>query len=86
MTLVLVIIQSVVPDGIRGRVSSIYLLHVGGMMAVFNLIYGNLAEVFNPSRVLGIAGALFVIVMAVSFLWTPIRRLYFFGLQPQLNT
>jgi MFS family permease len=81
MTLILVIIQTIVPDGIRGRVSSIYLLHVGGMMAVFNLIYGNLAEIFNPAAVLGSAGLLFVLVMAVSFLWAPMRRLYFFGLQ-----
>ena len=85
MTLVLVIMQTIVPDRIRGRVSSIYLLHVGGMMAVLNLIYGNLAETFDASVVLGTSGALFVLVMAVSLLWTPLRRLYFFGLQRELN-
>ena len=85
MTLVLVIIQSIVPDGIRGRVSSIYLLHVGGMMALFNLINGNLAEMFNAPVVLGTAGALFVLVMAVSLLWAPLRRLYLSGLQQELR-
>ena len=85
MTLVLVIIQSIVPDGIRGRVSSIYLLHVGGMMALFNLINGNLAEVFNAPVVLGTAGALFVLVMAVSLLWAPLRRLYRSGFQQDLR-
>ena len=84
-TLVLVIVQSIVPDGIRGRVSSIYLLHVGGMMALFNLINGNLAEVFSAPIVLGTAGGLFVLVMAVSLLWTPLRRLYLSGLQQELR-
>ena len=54
-------------------------------MALFNLINGNLAEVFNAPVVLGTAGALFVLVMAVSLLWAPLRRLYLSGLQQELR-
>ena len=37
MTLTHTMIQSVVPDGIRGRVAGIYSVHIGGIMASANL-------------------------------------------------
>ena len=76
MTLTAVIVQSIVPDGIRGRVSSIYSMHIGGMMAMFNLVNGSLADVFNPSLVLTVTGAVFIGVMAISLLRVPLRALY----------
>ena len=83
MTMTAVILQSLVPDGIRGRVMSIYLLHIGGMMALFNLVNGALADVFNAPVVLTVTGSAFVIVMAVSLLRAPLRSLYIVGLRTE---
>ena len=80
MLITAVIIQSLVPDGIRGRVMSIYLLHIGGMMALFNLSNGVMADLFNAPLVLTVTGSVFVVVMAVSLLRAPLRRLYAEGL------
>ena len=85
MTLTAVIIQSLVPDGIRGRVSSIYLLHIGGMMAVFNLVNGNLADRFSPSAVLAVTSTAFIGVMAISLALAPLRNLYLNGSRAALG-
>ena len=44
MTLFATIVQSIVPDAIRGRVTSINNLHMGGFMASINLVNGSLAD------------------------------------------
>jgi MFS family permease len=79
MTLTVVLVQSIVPDSIRGRASSIYSVHIGGMMAVFNLVNGTMADVFNAPLVLTVGGLIFVIVMAISWLRAPLRALYVSG-------
>ena len=56
MTITHTIIQSVVPDDIRGRVSSVYSMHVGGSMAFANLLYGRLADFWSPGLVMAVAG------------------------------
>ena len=38
MTLTHTMIQTIVPDGVRGRVGAIYSVHIGGMMASMNFI------------------------------------------------
>lgn len=87
MTLTAVIIQSIVPDSIRGRVSSIYMLHIGGMMAIFNLVNGNLADVYGAATVLAVTSTAFLGVLAMSLGLAPLRTLYFTGsrtaLEPQ---
>ena len=59
MTLTHTMIQSVVPDGVRGRVSGIYSVHIGGIMATANLSNGWLADALRPEnlRDLGFANA-----------------------------
>lgn len=80
MTITHTIIQSVVPDEIRGRVSSAYSMHIGGSMAFANLLYGRLADFWNAGNVMAVAGAAFTLVVLgtviASGFW---RDIYFRG-------
>ena len=80
MTITHTIIHSVVPDEIRGRVASVYSMHVGGSMAFANLLYGSLADFWSPGRIMAISGAAFTIVVVgtiiASGFW---RGIYFRG-------
>lgn len=79
MVITAVIVQLMVPDAIRGRISSIYILHAGGIMAFANLGNGALADVFDPGWLLAIAGPTFLVVMAVSIIASTMRRIYITG-------
>ena len=80
MTITHTIIQSVVPDEIRGRVSSAYSMHIGGSMAFANLLYGRLADFWSAGNVMAVAGATFTLVVIgtviASGFW---RDIYFRG-------
>ena len=80
MTITHTIIHSVVPDEIRGRVASVYSMHVGGSMAFANLLYGRLADFWQAGNVMAIAGAAFTLVVVgtiiASGFW---RGIYFRG-------
>ncbi len=70
-------VQIMVPDRLRGRVSSIYTLHTGGLMAFANLGYGFLADGFSAPPILFATGVLFFITMsATTFGQRDIRRIY----------
>jgi MFS family permease len=73
------IIQMASPDAIRGRVMSVYLWHIGGMMATFNLVNAALADDFGVAPVLVIAGLAFTASVVISVGVRPLRRLYFEG-------
>ena len=79
MTITHTIIQSVVPDDIRGRVASVYSMHVGGSMAFANLLYGRLADSYSAGYVMAVAGALFTVVVVISILNGFWRGIYFRG-------
>ena len=82
MTLTNATIQSIVPDGVRGRVSSVNMWHTFGIMAGFNLVNPVLTEVswINASVILTATGVLFVVVMVGSLLRLPLREIYSKGL------
>ena len=80
MTISHAIIQSLVDDKVRGRVSGVYSVHVGGSMAVTNFINAAIADVFSASAVMAVGGALFVIVITLSVGSGALRRIYFPGL------
>ena len=71
MTITGTIVQSVVPDAIRGRVMSLYLWHIGGVMAVANLAYGSLADSVGAPVVLTVTGAIFAAVGVASVMRVP---------------
>lgn len=85
MTLTHSMIQTIIPDGVRGRVGSVYSVHVGGMMALSNLVNGSLADVVQASIILIVGGLLFLNVMVLSWWRTTLRQIYTSGLRPELQ-
>ena len=77
MTISHAIIQSIIDDSVRGRVSGVYGVHVGGSMAVTNLINASLADVFNAPVVLIGGGVLFMLAISFSVGNFSLRRIYF---------
>ena len=84
MTLSQVLGQYMVPDTVRGRANGVYTFHVGGMMAIFNLVNGALAEALSVSLVLSVLGGVFVVIMGLSLLVSPLRQIYTLGLRKEL--
>lgn len=84
MVITLTIMQSIVPDAIRGRISSIYIIHAGGVMSFANLGNGSLADIFDPTWLLTVAGSAFLLVMAISVLGPTMRRVYLHGTPAQV--
>ena len=76
MTIATIMIQSVSPDYLRGRITSIYLIHAGGLMSFSYFANGVLADLYEPSRILIIGGIAFLTVVIISwFIHTP-RLIY----------
>ena len=70
-------IQSVAPDGLRGRIASLYSLHAGGIMAFSNLGYGFMADVFSAPPILIVTSLVFIVVMvALSAGQSTLRHVY----------
>ena len=68
MTMATIMIQSVAPDALRGRITSIYLIHAGGIMSFSYFANGALADVFDPAWILTVGGLAFLGVVAASML------------------
>ena len=67
----------IAPDRLRGRISSLYVLHAGGIMAFANLGYGYLADLFSAWAILIITGVAFVVVvLGLSGSEPMLRRVY----------
>jgi len=77
MTISHAIIQSLTDDSVRGRVAGVYSMHVGGSMAVTNLLNATLADVFNAPVVLIAGGLLFMFAIFMSVGSFSLRRIYF---------
>ena len=77
MTISHAIIQSIIDDSVRGRVSGVYSVHVGGSMAVTNLINATLSDVFSAPVVLIAGGVLFIVAITFSVGNFSLRRIYF---------
>ena len=62
MALAMTYVQTGTPDRLRGRISSLYILHAGGIMAFANLGYGNLADIFGAPEILIVTGVIFLAI------------------------
>ena len=67
-------VQTIVPDRLRARISSLYVLHAGGIMAFANLGYGFMADAYSAAPILIATGALFIAVVASLTAGQPILR------------
>ena len=64
MTISHTVIQMLTDDSVRGRVAGVYSVHVGGSMAITNMIGAALSDVFTAPAVMFIGGVLFLGAMA----------------------
>ena len=83
MTMATIMIQSVAPDHLRGRITSIYLIHAGGIMAFSYFANGVLADIFNPGWILAVGSAAFLGVLLFT-LFTPTPRMLYISGVPAL--
>ena len=67
-------VQTLAPDRLRGRISSLYTLHAGGIMAFSNLGYGFIADVFSAPPILIVTGVIFIVVLTSVSAGQPVLR------------
>lgn len=63
MALTNAFILEAVPDSVRGRVSSLYAMHAGGVMGFANLANGQIADHFGAPVAFIATGTLFLLVL-----------------------
>jgi MFS family permease len=76
MTMGQALMQALAGNEFRGRVASMNLLVLGGVMSIMNLANGALGTVFPAAAILLVTGLLFVGVMLVSVAFATPRRVY----------
>ncbi len=76
MALVGAMVQSLSPDTMRGRISGLNQINIGGQMAVVNLTNGIVADITGPTAILLVLGLGFLVVMAASLLVVSLRGIY----------
>ncbi|MEO5703372.1 MAG: MFS transporter [Candidatus Limnocylindrales bacterium] len=70
------LIQTIVPDRLRGRMMSLYTLVLLGLMPAGGLLMGSLATRFGSAAALGIGGFAYALTIIAGFaLASPLRRL-----------
>ena len=77
MTISHTIIQTIIPDWVRGRVAGVYSMHVGGSMALANLGNGAFSDMFDASKVMFVGGVFFLAAILMSLSSGHLRGLYF---------
>lgn len=83
MALVGAMVQSLSPDAMRGRISGLNQINIGGQMAVVNLGNGIVADITGPTAILLVLGLGFVAVMIASLLVVSLRRIYAGSMEPE---
>jgi MFS family permease len=76
MTVAGAMVQSLAPDEMRGRISGLNQINVGGTMAMVNLANGFAADAYGAPSVLAFLGLGFVAVMLASLLVRTARSFY----------
>ncbi len=76
MAIGIAMIQSLAPDGMRGRITGLEQINIGGNMAVLNLVNGIAADAVGAPAVLTVLGAGFTVVVVVSLAVATLRAIY----------
>ena len=80
MSLSITYIQSVVPDAIRGRVSSLFAMSALSLMAILNAVFGLIADIVGSVPVLLVSGTIFIVVVILAMMFvTKLRRVMIEG-------
>ena len=74
-------IQQIIPDGVRGRVAGVYSVHIGGTMAIINLVNGGVADYIDAPTILAFGGIVFLLIVIWSLKYPPTREIYVGGLR-----
>ena len=74
MALTSTYVQTVAPDRLRGRISSLYTLHASGIMAFSNLGYGFIADAFSAPPILLATGIIFIVMLLALSAGQPVLR------------
>ncbi len=69
-------VQSLAPEGMRGRITGLNQINVGGTMALVNLVNGFAADEFGAPSVLWVLGVGFLAVVVVSLAVGSVRGIY----------
>ena len=69
-------VQSLAPDGMRGRITGLNQINIGGTMAVMNLVNGFAADRFGAPNVLVVLGLAFTAVVVASLAAGTLRGIY----------
>ena len=69
-------VQSLAPDGMRGRITGLNQINIGGTMALVNLVNGLAADRYSASNVLWTLGLGFTVVVAASLAVRSLRGVY----------
>ena len=80
MTLVAAVTQSLAREEYRGRLASIHLFSVGGVMSAMNLANGALGTQFAATSILLVSGMAFMAVMMLAAVFALPRRVYVKGI------
>lgn len=80
MSLSITYIQTVVPDAIRGRVSSLFAMSALSLMAILNAVFGFIADFVGSVPVLLVSGTVFIVVVFLALtVVTRLRRVMIEG-------
>lgn len=74
MAITNVYVLTITPDRLRGRVTSLYTLHAGGIMAFANLGYGFLADAISAPFIFVTTGTIFLVFVVSIMAGQPILR------------
>ena len=76
MAILAAMVQTLAPDEMRGRISGLNQINIGGTMAVLNLVNGFAADSFGAPLVLTVLGVGFTIIMFLSLVAAGLRGVY----------
>lgn len=69
-------VQSLAPDGMRGRITGLNQINIGGTMALMNLVNAFAADRFGAPNVLLVLGVGFSVITAASLAYGTLRGIY----------